>query len=444
MQAPIKNMRGDQDYSDQPIPDNRRIGKLQLTMAWWAVSTGMCWFVFAATMAIKFGSVNALIGLLLTVITYSIINGVIARFAIDTGLSVGLFSTIIFGKHGAALATFLFFACATYYSLFEGSVIAIAFHYYIPFLPQSAWNLIVVAYSVLLVFGSIQKWLDKFNGILFPFYLAGLVLAVVLTVYNAGFSSDWLNVGPTQPPKFGWVSCFAYLMGVWILMMFTFDYSRFGRVEDREYHARWNFGWTFNFFTFFVNGLAAIFILGSLTSSSKSVSELTVVFDLLGLMGIFGLIFVWISQTRINTANFYLASVNLESFIYTVLGASVSRINCAIFVGVVVFLLMASDVFSYVLEALAYQSVLVVAWVSIAVSYILTFRNVSRAYSADILVKASIGSRGLAIWLIASLIGIMALKMGGSFADMAGPMTAVTAGMLNWISIKFPRRALAV
>jgi purine-cytosine permease-like protein len=404
----------------------------------------MCWFVFAATMAINFGAINALIGLLLTVICYSLINGIIAKFAIDTGLSVGLFSTLVFGKYGSALATFLFFACATYYSLFEGSVIAIAFHHYFPALSQSVWNFIVVAYSVLLVFGSVQKWLDKFNGFLFPFYLAGLIFAVGLTFYNVGFNGSWLNVGPENPPRFGWVSCFAYLMGVWILMMFTFDYSRFGKVEDREYHARWNFGWTFNFFTFFVNGLAAIFILGSLATPTSSVNELTVVFDLLGLMGIFGLIFVWISQTRINTANFYLASVNLESFIKTVFGLSVSRIHCAIVVGLAVFVLMASDVFSYVLEALAYQGVFIVAWVAVAVTHILMTRTTSGVYSLEQLTQERTHSRGLGIWVIASLVGVFAIKLGGVASEMSGPLTAIAAVLLYWMSSKLPRRSLAV
>ena len=40
--------------------------------------------------------------------------------------------------------------------------------------------LIVFCYSVPLVFGSVQHWLDKFNGVLLPFYLLGLLAAVGL------------------------------------------------------------------------------------------------------------------------------------------------------------------------------------------------------------------------------------------------------------------------
>lgn len=444
MKAPANNANETLDYADQPVPESGRIGKMPLTMAWWAVSTGMCWFVFSATMAINFGTVNALIGLALTVVAYSIINGVITKFAIDTGLSVGLFSNQIFGRHGAALATFLFFACATYYSLFEGSVIAIAFHHYMPQIPQNVWNLIVVGYSVLLVFGSVQKFLDKFNGILFPFYVAGLLLAVGLTLYNVGFSSNWLNVGPETPPTLGWISCFAYLMGVWILMMFTFDYARFGRKTDREYHARWNFGWAFNFFTFFINGLAGIFILGSLNTGGQAVSELTVVFDLLSLMGVFGLIFVWVSQTRINTANFYLASVNLESFVKSVFGISVSRLYCAVFVGVAVYVLMLTDVFSYVLQALAYQGIFIVAWVAVAVTHIVLYTSSSGEKESALQLQSNRGIGGLLVWVLASGFGMVAMESGGALSDLSGPVTALSGALLYWISVKLWRPSLAV
>jgi uncharacterized membrane protein YeaQ/YmgE (transglycosylase-associated protein family) len=443
MKAPTTVASDTDDFADRPVPDDGRIGKLPLSMAWWAVSTGMCWFVFAATMAINFGTVNALIGLALTVVAYSVINGVIAKFAIDTGLSVGLFSNLIFGRHGAALATFLFFACATYYSLFEGSVIAIAFHHYMPAIPQNVWNLIVVVYSVVLVFGSVQKWLDKFNGFLFPFYLAGLLLAVGLTLYNVGLSSNWLKFGPENPSSLGWISCFAYLMGVWILMMFTFDYARFGRKSDREYHARWNFGWAFNFFTFFINGLAGIFILGSLNTGGEAVSELTVVFDLLSLMGVFGLIFVWVSQTRINTANFYLASVNLESFVKSVFGKSVSRLYCAVFVGIAVYVLMLTDVFSYVLQALAYQGIFIVAWVAVAVTHMVIFRSSFAGRGDGVLAQESGGSAGFLVWVLSSALGLVAMESGGALADLSGPVTAVSASLIYWLSVKYWRPSLA-
>ena len=64
--------------------------------------------------------------------------------------------------------------------MFEGSVIAVTLNHMYPGISYTIAALIVVLYSVPLIFGSMQHWLDKFNGVLLPFYILGLVGAVVL------------------------------------------------------------------------------------------------------------------------------------------------------------------------------------------------------------------------------------------------------------------------
>jgi hypothetical protein len=131
--AAILQKQGDStDFSVAAVADTHRMSKPSLTMAWWGICSAMFWLVVSATLAMTFGTQNAIIGLLLSVVTYAAINGVIARYAIKTGLSVALFSRVLFGRKGAILATLIFFATATYYSVFEGSVIAIAIQQYVP------------------------------------------------------------------------------------------------------------------------------------------------------------------------------------------------------------------------------------------------------------------------------------------------------------------------
>jgi cytosine permease len=62
-----------------------------------------------------------------------------------------------------------------------------------------------------LVFGSVQHWLDKFNGVLLPIYLLGLALAVGLAIYNYGYSNDWLSKVPATGA--GLVGCIRFLHG---------------------------------------------------------------------------------------------------------------------------------------------------------------------------------------------------------------------------------------
>lgn len=418
---------GDVDYASTPIPQNQRMGKIALTMAWWAICSAMFWLMVPAVLAQNFGAVNVLIGLALSTVVYAFVNGIIVRYAIKTGLSVSLFSRLVFGKAGAELATLIFFATAIYYAVFEGSVISVAINSQFPSVSLNFAYAIVVAYSVPLVFGSVQRWLDKLNGILLPFFLIGLVAAVVMTLKQYGYSDAWLQMGPKGgAPTGGWWYCFTYFMGVWLMMMYTWDYARFGKKEDVSYHADINFGWPFYAFTLFVNGCVGIFLVGSFAAVG-GVNEISAVLALLKLMGLGGLIFVWVTQTRINTANYYLSAVNMKSFFLMVFKVDLPKFVWAMVVGVIVYFLMRQNVFSFILAALAYQGTFVVAWVTIALTHIvLNSATTDReAIKRALDVAPTFNSSGLVAWFLASGLGV-ALLQGTSFvASFSAPVTAV-------------------
>ncbi|WP_199261022.1 purine-cytosine permease family protein [Paracoccus binzhouensis] len=413
------------EFSDRPVPRDQRMGRLPLTMAWWSVCSAMFYLVIAASLALAYGARNAIIGLVLSVLAYAAVNAVLVRHAIRTGLSVSLFSRLLLGRSGAALATLIFFATAIYYAVFEGSVIAVALREYAGIsYPLAA--LVVAVYSVALIFGSIQNWLDRFNGVLLPFYLLGLVAAVVLAVAEYGYSDAWLNLGPEGgAPAGGWWDCFTAYMGVWILMMFTYDYARFGRPEDAGFHATISFGAPFYAVAFLLNGLVGIFLAASLPTEG-GVSEVSVVFALVQLMGVAGLAFVWISQTRINTANYYLAAVNMESFARTVFRLRLPKWVWACVVGAIAYALMLADVFAYILQALAYQGIFVVAWVAIALVHI---TGGEHAEPEDPQRARAVNPAGLGAWLIASAGGLALHFIGGAAASFSAPATFVIAGL---------------
>lgn len=418
---------GDQNSPQLAIPEHERMSRGSLSMAWWAICSAMFWLVVSATLAMSFGTINTLIGLALSVVTYGVINAIITRYAIKTGLSVALFSRILFGSFGANLAVLIFFATAIYYSVFEGSVIAVAIQAYFPSLSIEVAYLIVVAYSVPLVFGGVQAWMDKFNGVLLPFYILGLIAAVVLSVSEYGYSDAWLKMGPNGgEAENGWWSCFTYFMGVWILMMYTWDYARFGKSDDADYHAKVNFGMPFYLFTFLVNGIIGIFLAATIPTEG-GLSEVSVVLAILKLMGIWGLFFVWVSQTRINTANFLLAADNMQAFFEAFGLKNTPRFIWAIVVGAVVYVLMLSNVFSFILQALAYQGIFVVAWVAIALAHIFSPKY-EQMFDGDMHCDpqrvVTFNPCGLIAWFGGAGLGIILLNFtDGTLAQFAAPVT---------------------
>jgi purine-cytosine permease-like protein len=421
------------DTATHAIPESERATALSLTMAWWGVCSALFYIFLAATLAVAYGTVNTIIAMVLTVISYGLINGVLSRYALKTGLSVSLFSRVLFGRAGALLATAIFFLTAIYYAVFEGSVIAVAASNVVDGLGYGLACVLVVAYSVPLVFGSVQHFLDKLNGLLLPFYVIGLVAAVVTTIATYGYSNAWLSYAPEGgAPADGWVSAYIAYMGVWVLMMFTFDYARFGSQRDARYHARFNFGIPFYVMTFLVNGLVGIFLITS--GEVAAVSETGVVDQLITVLGgLAALVFIWVTQTRINSANFYLATVNMQAFFEKLVGIRLQKWAWALAVGAVVLVMMrATDVFSYILDALTYQGIFVTAWVGIAVTHILS-RRYERMFGDRVYYRfhevPRFNPAGLTAWLVAAGVGL-AMTLTGTGVAYAPVATVVLSSVI--------------
>jgi purine-cytosine permease-like protein len=439
-----------EDYSLHVVPLSWRGGKWSVAAAWSALASAMFWVIVAGTIALAVGTVNAIIGCVLSVIAYGAINGVLTKHAINTGTTVALFSRSLFGYMGAALAPLIFGATAIYYFVFEGSVIATVFQTYIGG-NIKIWYLVVVLYSMPLVIGGVRVWLDKFNGFLLPFYIIGLFGAVVWAIVKYGYSGQWLNYHPKSMAGImgpGWLFAFTAYIGVWIMMMYTWDFARFGKKKDVKFHSRFSFGSPFYLFTLLINGAIGIFLAHSIPISG-GLSEVSAVLGLVSMMGIFAVILIWISQTRINTANLYLASTNLESFFSRVFKLRLRRLWWVLIAAIIGYVVMLTNIFSYILHALAWQGVFVTSWVGIALAVILN-RRLHRAELKEGEPEFEFRpgrvpyfSPGIASWLVSSAVGLYFVEDGGRFGGTWGPIITfviafgVQYALVNSVAKKF-------
>lgn len=353
--------------SGESVADKERGGRLPLLMSWWTICSAIFYLYLAPTLAIAFGSVNAIIGIVMTVITYSLLASVFARRAIETGFSAELFSERIFGKIGAAFAALILGLTALYYAIFEGSILEVAASQAFGGLGYVTTCILVVAFTTPFVLSDrILVYFERVNFVLLPIYLIGLTALVMLAGSHFGWSGKWLDLGPDKPSPYGWWNCYAAYMGVWVLIVITTDFARLGRKEDAGFHARITFGIPFYTMTFLVNGLIGIFLVG--TVEVAAVSETAIVdASLLVLGGAVGLAFIAATQLRINLANFYVSSFNTSSVIETLFGRrppywTVVLATC----GVAAVVMATRGAFQYMLVSLQYMGVFLCSWVGIA------------------------------------------------------------------------------
>lgn len=177
--------------------------------------------------------------------------------------------------------------------------------------------------------------------------------------------------------------------------------------------------------TFLLNGAAGIYLVSSIPHQG-ALNEVSVVMAILQLMGLWGLLFVWATQTRINTANYYLATLNMQAF-FGRFGLRGSYVMWALAVGVIVYSLMLADVFSYILKALAYQGIFVVAWVGVALAQIIY----GRSEVALIDQAPAFNSVGLTAWFGATALGLALMFSGGGLGSLSAPSTVIAAFALQ-------------
>lgn len=405
------------DQADKAVPAQARMNRMPLAMAYWSLCSAMFYIFLSAVLAVAYGAVNALIGMALSIPVFAVVNGAFARFAIRTGMSATLLSRQLFGARGAALATLLLFVTAMYYAVFEGSVLAVAFSQVLPFLDYQTACVVVVAYSAPLVVGSVQRFLDKLNAVLLPLYVIGLVLLVVLAGQRYGWSLRWLEVGAAHATSTGWWHCFVAYMGTWILAMITMDFARFGKTRDVRFHASFSFGLPFYVVAFAINGLVGIFLVG--TVEMTQITETAVVDASLAVLGAgLGLPFIWATQTRINTANYYVSTLNMGAFGQSALGLRWPKWAWAGIVGAVVLVLMRwTDIFGYMLIALNYQAIFITAWVGVALAYIL---KAGAGQTAPPLCAAT-RAASLLVWFAANATGLLLAQLLLPASSLAVP-----------------------
>lgn len=426
------------DYSNHVVPLSARVGKWQLAMSFWSLLSAMVWLFYGGLVAALYGSRNAIIALVVSAALYSVWNYFFSRWSIRTGLNSMLLSRRMFGVVGAALTALLVAVNVTYYAVFESSTLAVGFQHYTPHMSIKWWYLIVVVAMLPLMLGGVQNWMAKFNSFLLPFYVVGVVAAIVATAIKFHPGTAWLHFDGVVPPVArvapGWLLGVSIYFGLFLMMPVSSDFARFGRKEDEKFHQLVSFGPVFYTWLYVVNGIVGIFLVQA--TRQDPTAETGVVQGILASLGVVGLIFIVISQARINSLNYYESSSSWDRFISTVSPLRIPRAVYVVLVSAAVYVLMLTDVFSWLLKAVTWQGDFFAAWVGVMTVHMLLSRDriETAEFRAGRLPRFTLG---LAVWVVSAGFGIWLTQStyaGAHWGAFGARMTALAPGAVLILS----------
>lgn len=406
------------DYALHVVPPAWRLGRGRLAIAWSATLAALFWVVIAAIGASVVGTEQAMIGMVVATVVYVAITYPLQAVAARTGTTLATFSRSLFGLIGTPIASLIFVVSATCLAVFEGAVLAVAFQVHFGG-SIYLWNGLVALFCTLITLGGVRVWLEKVNAWLLPVFLAGLFGALAWSITVYGYQSDWLTTPAPDAAAFtgpGWLYVFAlYLTGM-VNVFYAFDFARMGRKSDVSFNGHVNFGWVYWCLAILVVGGIGIYLSQSIPV--EGVDEIGVVVGIVQMMGIWGVIYIFATQAKIQTANMYLSSLNLQIFFSRAMNLTISRSAWTFVAGAVIFAVMSLDVFTFLTQLLSFQAVLGIAWVAVALVHI-AFRH-RRPLQTRFEVRPGrvpqVNPGAVAGWVAGAGVGLALLATGSSFS----------------------------
>ena len=193
----------------------------------------------------------------------------------------------------------------------------------------------------------------------------------------------------------------------------------------------------FYVFVYLANGLLGIFIAYA-AGFDAAVSSTAIAEYFVGLLGGWGLLLVWVTQARINSANFYVASTNLEAVWVRLFRRKLSRVVAVLLTGAITYLLMLTDLINSLLIALSWQGAFISAWVGVLLVHIIRFpQGDNRGMPEFRIGRMSAFTAGAVAWFGAALAGALFFQFGGAVGGAwSTPATLVLAAMLYTVATR--------
>lgn len=415
------------DYSAHVVPLSARVPRWQLAMSAWSTLSAMVWLFYGALVASLYGTKDALIGIGISVVLYTLGTRLYVGWAAKSGLSSALLSRRMFGVVGSALIALLFAATTTYYTVFESSTLAAGFKIWTGELDIKWWYLIVVVAIIPLMLGKVQTWFGKLNAYLLPLFLVGLIAVVVSVAVDKGMGTrpaldaagkatggtvNWLSFPGVVPdfarPLPGWLLVVVLYLGLSLLLPTAVEFGRFAKPEETRFHQNVTFGFVYYLFMYGVNGVVGIYITQAMLGVSTE--EGGVVTATIGALGFVGLLFIIVTQARINSLNYYLSVLNWDRLLRVLTGKRLPQLAWVVLLSTGVFFLMLTDVFSYLQTALNWQGVCMIGWVGVVATHMLLVPADRKNGPEFRATRLRAVRPALAIWVVTTGVGVWLIQ----------------------------------
>jgi purine-cytosine permease-like protein len=349
-----------EDYALRFVPASyRRWGAFSLTGVMLGVATAMFFLAWGGELVTAYGTMNTFVGMIIGTLFIGGIGFVLARIASSTGLDSDLITRGSgFGFMGSAFTSLIYTFNFLMFFAFEGTIMATAVHAYWPVMPL--WGLYLI---IGFVFIPLTWWgLTIMNWIMWvtvPIYLAFLGWTIDLAATSTNPLPFW-SYTPAHPtdPAAGpaLLQVVAAVLALISQATIAADIGRFIPSRKRTSGAA-AVGLASQAITFLLLVMLGAWFTLSFRSSTNPGAYLP------ALMGVWGVLFVIVTQLRINVTNVYSGSLAYANFFCRVFHFTPGRQYWVILTSLAGMGLMFGGIFQHLNAVLTFEGVFIMAWV---------------------------------------------------------------------------------
>lgn len=415
-----------EDYALDRVPDSYR------TWRWFSLvgvilsgSTAMFYLAYGGDLVGMYGTKNLIIGMIIATLGIGLIGFVFAVTASRVGLSIDLItSSCGMGYQGAGITSLIYAIAFILFFSIEASIISEAIHTYFASVPLGVIYVIVgLVFIPLAWYGMSTMSLVMWSTL--PIYIALIAWSIYKVMHIGDAQGHFYAYKPEKlvHPAAGpaLLQLVATMPAMIINGSVAADIGRFLTKKDRVVGAV-GLG-------FLMNGLAFLgaATLGAWFSLKLHQSDPGVYFP--SLIGGWGILFVVITQLRVNLLNVYSGSLAFSMFFSRIFNFSPGRHWWIILIIACATALMFANVLHHLTAILTFESVFIIAWIMSVISYIIFKRGLSRVSPENFPFKkgtiANFNPIGVVALCLALLAAVpMALGLYGPFGETLAPFVS--------------------
>lgn len=344
-----------EDYAIRKVPYHWKRSPASFVVLVFGLVTSVFAFALGGTVALAYGMPTLVAALIIAFLIGAPLAAVVAWQTTNSSIDSDLLSRGAgFGFMGSTITAAIYGMNWIMYAGFEAAFLGAAVHTQWPSIPL--WLLYAVASAILVPLNwygvSQMHWIQKWTV---PIFVVGLVWLFIVAL---GKEPVPLPGGGIQIKTL--LPALAAVLGnvaIWILLVG--DFARFGRKEDRRKVV------LLTVIVAMGGEFLLLAMLGGILAKytgSANPGAYTV-----GLIGIPGLIWILVTQMRVQEGNYYSGSLSLVNFSARVLHWMPGRRFFVVVVAFFAFLLAQLKIVDHLTNVLTFMAVFLFAWVGVMV-----------------------------------------------------------------------------